>query len=71
MAIPKYEFLFFVVMFKQFLGRKSLFTLTAFSIVCGLSIDYLLFIEFIFADISVKNGYIESSSPNFSMSCFE
>jgi hypothetical protein len=30
MAIPKYEFLFFVVIFKQFLERKSLFALTAF-----------------------------------------
>ncbi len=39
MAIPKYAFLFFVVIYKQFQVRKSLFVLTAFSISYALSID--------------------------------
>lgn len=30
MAIPKYVFLFFVVIFKQFLIQKSLFSLNTF-----------------------------------------
>jgi len=39
MAIPKYVFLFFVVTYKQFQVRKSLFVLAAFSKSSDLSID--------------------------------
>lgn len=55
MAIPKYVFLFFVVIFKQFLVQKSLFPLNTFSTYHTLAADWLLFTQDIFLNISREN----------------
>jgi hypothetical protein len=55
MAIPKYVFLFFVVIYKQFLVQKSLFSLNTFSTDHTLATDSLLYTQNIFLNISRKN----------------
>jgi hypothetical protein len=71
MAIPKYVFLFFVVIFKQSQVRKSLFALNTFSISRFQSTYYLLLTCIYFSTQEINSGYPDSSSPNFSMSCLE